>query len=189
MPVPLGLFSGSAPGRSSRQPSLRGALLAVALGLAVPVALHAEPLPDLSRYPAPALGERRWLVEVPATPPPSRDPALSSSPEDWRVQLIPGRTIEVDCNRFSFGGRLRSQAVPGSDLRIVRISEVTPVASTRMACPQGEPKRKAFVPMGGKPFVVPYNPRQPIVIVAPFDLELRWRLWRAERRQWPALQR
>jgi len=152
----------------------------VALGVAAPVALHAEPLPDLGRYPAPALGERRWLVELPATPPPSRDPGLSSSPEDWRVQLIPGRTIEVDCNRFSFGGRLRSQAVPGSDLRIVRISEVTPVASTRMACPPGEPTRRQFVPARAPELdALRYNPRLPLVIYVPAGSEVRYRVFSA----------
>jgi len=40
--------------------------------------------------------------------------------------------------------------------------------------------------MGGKPFVVPYEVSRPIVLYAPKDLELRWRLWKAERRQWPA---
>ncbi|MFM7269196.1 MAG: ecotin family protein [Cyanobium sp.] len=149
----------------------------------------AAPAPDLSRYPEPALGERRWLVQLPESVAPSRDPALSASPEDWRVQLIAGRQIEVDCNRYLFSGRLRSQPVAGSDLRVVRISEVTPVASTRMACPEGQPKRQAFVPMGGKPFVMPFDPKRPIVIYAPRDLELRWRLWRAERRQWPAQER
>ena len=62
------------------------------------------------------------------------------------------------------------------------------LAAARMGCPPGEGKRSAFVPMGGKPFVVPYNVSRPIVLYAPKDLELRWRLWKAERQQWPARQ-
>lgn len=96
--------------------------------------------------------------------------AISAHPEDWRVELIVGRSLKVDCNQYRFSGRLGSQ----------------PVTSTRMACPPGERKRSAFVPMGGKPFVVPYNVSRPIVLYAPKDLELRWRLWKAERQQWPA---
>jgi len=164
-------------------------LLAGPGALTLMAAAGAAPTPDLSRYPEPALGERRWLVQLPERVAPSRDPALSASPEDWRVQLIAGRQIAVDCNRYLFSGRLRSQAIAGSDLRVVRISEVTPVASTRMACPEGQPKRLAFVPMGGKPFVMPFDPKRLVVIYAPRDLELRWRLWRAERRQWPAQER
>jgi ecotin len=40
--------------------------------------------------------------------------------------------------------------------------------------------------MGSKPFVVPYNASLPIVIYAPKDLDVRWRLWKAERLQRPA---
>ena len=160
--------------------------LATALLPAAPAA--AVPRLDLSAYPAPVAGERRWVVQLPGVLPPTSDPSLSASPEDWRVELIAGRNLEVDCNRVFFNGRLRSLPVAGSDRRVVRISEVTPVASTRMACPPGEAKRRAFVPMGGKPFVVPYNASRPIVIYAPADLEVRWRLWKAERRQWPARQ-
>lgn len=180
------------PDRSPRRPSARftavvlAAPLAAAIG-AAPAAL-AVPRLDLAGYPAPAAGERRWVVQLPGVLPPSGDPSLSSSPEDWRVELIAGRSLEVDCNRVFFTGRMRSQPVAGSDLRIVRISEVTPVASTRMACPPEQAKRRAFVPMGGKPFVVPYNVSRPIVLYAPADLEVRWRLWKAERRQWPARQ-
>ena len=165
-----------------------GLLLAGLLPLAslAPAPALAIPRLDLKPYPAPAPGERRWVIQLSGLLPPSPDPAISTHPADWRVELIAGRNLELDCNRVMFSGRLRSQPVAGTELRVVRISEVSPLASTRMACPPGEPKRRAFVPMGGKPFVVPYDVSRPIVLYAPKDLELRWRLWKAERRQWPA---
>ena len=166
-----------------------GLLLAVLLPLATslaPAPVLATPRLDLKPYPAPAPGERRWLIQLSDLLPPSQDPALSTNPTDWRVELIAGRNLELDCNQVTFSGRLRAQPVAGTQLRVVRISEVSPLATTRMACPPGEPKRRAFVPMGGKPFVVPYDASRPIVLYAPKDLELRWRLWKAERRQWPA---
>lgn len=146
----------------------------------------AVPRLDLTPYPAPAPGERRWVIQLPGVLPPSREPSLSPDPSDWRVQLIAGRDLELDCNTVRFSGRMRSAVLPGSDLRVVRISQVTPLASTRMACPPDQPKRRAFVVMGDRPFVVPYNVSRPIVIYAPKELALRWRLWKAERRQWPA---
>jgi ecotin len=165
-----------------------GLLLAGLLPLAslAPAPALAIPRLDLKPYPAPAPGERRWVIQLSGLLPPSPDLAISTHPADWRVELIAGRNLELDCNRVMFSGRLRSQPVAGTELRVVRISEVSPLASTRMACPPGEPKRRAFVPMGGKPFVVPYDVSRPIVLYAPKDLELRWRLWKAERRQWPA---
>lgn len=166
------------------QAPVRWAVLALLAAAGAPAALSAPPS-DLSGYPAPTASERRWLIQLPESPAAPGDPALSPSPADTRVELIVGRTVEVDCNRVMFSGRLRSQSL-ANGRRLIRVSEVTPLASTRMACPPDQPKRRAFVPMGGKPFVVPYNSSAPIVLIAPKDLELRWRLWRAERRQWPA---
>lgn len=41
--------------------------------------------------------------------------------------------------------------------------------------------------MGSKPFVVPYDASRPIVVYTPKNLQLRWRLWKAEKVQRPAL--
>jgi len=177
------------PVRSRARRVAAAGLLLVGLLPLTPLAMgpaQAIPRLDLKPYPAPAAGERRWVIQLSGLLPPSQDPSISAHPADWRVELIAGRNLELDCNRVTFSGRMRSQPVAGTELRVVQISQVTPLASTRMACPPGEPKRRAFVPMGGKPFVVPYDVSRPIVLYAPKDLELRWRLWKAERRQWPA---
>jgi hypothetical protein len=56
--------------------------------------------------------------------PPSQDPSISAHPADWRVELIAGRNLELDCNRVTFSGRMRSQPVAGTELRVVQISQV-----------------------------------------------------------------
>ncbi|MEB3263870.1 MAG: ecotin family protein [Synechococcus sp.] len=139
---------------------------------------------DAAAYPAAAAGERRWVIQLPGVLPPTADPALSSQPNDWRVQLIVGRSLLLDCNRHSLAGKLVTETLPGSGLPILRVQGAGAVLSTRMACPPEPPPRQGFVPLGGgKPFVVPYNASRPIVIYAPDDLEVRWRLWKAEKRQ------
>ena len=154
----------------------------MALGLAgVPRSALAIPRLDLSTYPAPAAGERRWVIQLPGVLPPTHDPALSPNPRDWRVQLIIGQMVQVDCNMHSFAGRLRPWRARDGAPVVFRVENVGALASTRKACPPGEPKRRAFVAMAGKPFVVPYNASLPIVVIAPSALELRWRLWKAER--------
>jgi len=193
MPAPLRRQPRWSPWRAPWSPSLAGQLAGrLALALLLPAtagaAALAGPQADLAGYPAPGPQERRWLIQLPERLPAPADPALSPSPADSRVELIVGRTVEVDCNRVMFSGRLRSEPLAGGK-RLIRVTEVTPLASTRMACPPEQPRRRAFVAMGGKPFVVPYAGGSPIVLIAPKDLELRWRLWRAERRQWPAQQR
>jgi ecotin len=150
------------------------------LGLA---ALPAAAIPrlDLSGYPAPAAGERRWVIQLPGVLPPTQDPALSPQPRDWRVQLIVGQLAQIDCNQHSFSGRLRHWRLADDKPMVFRVDNVGPMASTRMACPPGQPRRQAFVTMAGKPYVVPYAVSHPIVIYAPAALQLRWRLWKAER--------
>ena len=156
------------------------------LGLA---ALPAAAIPrlDLSGYPAPAAGERRWVIQLPGVLPPTQDPALSPQPRDWRVQLIVGQLAQIDCNQHSFSGRLRHWRLADDKPMVFRVDNVGPMASTRMACPPGQPRRQAFVTMAGKPYVVPYEVSHPIVIYAPAALQLRWRLWKAERQSRDAL--
>lgn len=146
----------------------------------------AIPRLDLAGFPTPAKGERRWVIQLPGVLPPSSDPALSSDPRDWRVQLIVGQMAEVDCNQTTFSGRLRPWRANDAAPLVFRVENVGPLASTRMACPD-QARRKAFVPMAGRPYVLPYNASRPIVILAPDNLQLRWRLWKAERQSREAL--
>ncbi|MFM9111579.1 MAG: ecotin family protein [Prochlorococcaceae cyanobacterium] len=172
-------------------PSLPSAAAIGAAGLLAALvaspATTAVPRLDLSPYPAPAATERRWVIQLPGVLPPGADPAFSSNPADWRVQLMVGKEEDVDCNSRGRGGRLRSETIKGWGYTIYRVSAVGPMVSTRMACPPDEPKRRAFMPVGTRPFVVPYNASLPIVVYAPKDLEVRWRLWKAERRQQRAM--
>ena len=148
-----------------------------------PGAAKAVPRLDLSSYPAPAPAERRWVIQLPGVLPPTTDALISANPADWRVELLVGKELLVDCNGPRLMGRIRSSALPGTGFTIYRVTEVSPPISTRMACPPDQAPRQAFVPMGSKPFVVPYNVSLPIVIYAPKELQVRWRLWKAERQQ------
>ncbi|KEF42066.1 MAG: hypothetical protein ER33_08060 [Cyanobium sp. CACIAM 14] len=173
--------------------ALRPAAIAFGFPLALPALAWAWvgpagaiPRLDLTPYPQPAAGEIRWVIQLPGVLPPTTDPRLSSSPSDWRVQLIAGREAETDCNQLAFGGRFKAERLAPAGAPFYRVIAVGPLVSTRMACPPGQAKRKVFVPMGSRPFVLPYDASRPIVVVTPKDLQLRWRLWKAERIQQPA---
>ncbi|MEB3331854.1 MAG: ecotin family protein [Synechococcaceae cyanobacterium] len=173
--------------RRSGAATLLGLAALLPLAAGTPAAM-AIPRLDLKGYPTAGAGEQRWVIQLPGVLSTSPDANLSPRPIDWRVQLIVGRETLVDCNGPRFSGRIRTVALPALGTGYYRVSDVGPMISTRMACPPGEPKRQAFVPMLGKPFVVPYNASLPIVIIAPKDLEVRWRLWKAERQQQKAQQ-
>lgn len=149
------------------------AATALALAASSGSAIGAQP-PNLQPYPPAGPGERRWVIAVDATP---------ASAPDKRVELLVGRTLLVDCNRHLLQGSVAEEGVPGWGYTLYRVKGGSPMVSTRMACPPGEPRRREFVGLGGPPTLVPVNPRLPIVVFAPQNLEVRWRLWRAEPRQ------
>ncbi len=142
---------------------------------------------DLSPFPPAAPGETRWVIQLPGLLPSSSDQAISGNPRDWRVQVIVGQLAKVDCNMHSFSAQLRIEKGKADPVvPYLRVSDVGPMASTRMACPAGVPLQEKFVAMAGRPFVMPYNVSRPIVVYAPKRLVVRWRLWKAETQERPA---
>ncbi|MCP9809037.1 ecotin family protein [Cyanobium sp. HWJ4-Hawea] len=172
-------------------PVLLSRLLGLGMGMAAgiatggfgPLALAGLAIPrlDLSGYPAAAAGETRWVIQLPGVLPPTADPTISPNPRDWRVEVLVGQLVKADCNQYTFSARLRvdhPQANP--ELSYLKVSDVGPLASTRMACTPGQPLQERFVARAGKPFVMPYKVSRPIVIYAPKNLQVRWKLWKAE---------
>ena len=161
------------------------------LAFAMP-ASHALPIKkltavgDLKPFPAASAGELRWVVRLPEDPPSSTDPALSAQPRETSVQLIVGREEMVDCNVHVFKGAIERETIKGWGFPLYRVTDAGPMASTRKACRPDQPLRRVFVEVGTSPYLVPYNSRLPIVLYTPADMELRWRLWRAEKNQQPA---
>jgi ecotin len=105
------------------------AALAAAGGLITAASVAAVPLLNLKPYPAPPAGQNRWVVQLPGVLPPNPDPSLSPSPADWRVELIVGREMEVDCNRQFFKGRIASETLKGWGYKVYRVSDVGPVGT------------------------------------------------------------
>jgi ecotin len=160
--------------------ALRAGLAAAALVVLTSLGVVAIPRLDLSAYPKPAAGDRRWAIQLPGVLPSTVDPSISPNPRDWQVQLIVGQTTLVDCNQHSFSARLRPVPLPDGKGVLYRATNVGPLRSTRMAC-TGAQRKRQFVPMAGNSFVVPYHASFPILVDAPAPLEVRWRIWKAEK--------
>jgi ecotin len=114
------------------------------LGLALPPLAQAIPRLDLKPYPAPAVAERRWVIQLPGVLQPSPDARISANPADWRVELIVGKEMTVDCNGPRLNGRIRSETLKGWGYAIYRVSAVTRGPSTLMACPPEQGPRQAL---------------------------------------------
>ncbi|QQX61714.1 serine protease inhibitor ecotin [Pseudomonas chlororaphis] len=129
---------------------------------------HAAKLEDVAPYPKAEDGFVRQVIHLPK----------QANEEEFKVEVLAGKTLTVDCNRQRLGGTLEEKNLGGWGYPYYRLDKVSGPMSTLMACPEGTSKQ-AFVPVVGEGFVLRYNSKLPIVIYAPKDIEVRYRLWSA----------
>ncbi len=149
----------------------------------------AIPRLDLSGYPAPNAGLKRWVIQPSGLLQKSDDSMISSNPIDWQIQLIVGKEVEVDCNikRLS-GPPLSMRRLPkASGKALFELSGPVIVMSTRKACNPNQSESRSFLSLGKQPYLIPYNASWPIVVDLPEGTELRWRVWKAETKQQQAV--
>jgi len=127
----------------------------------------AQSVDDLQAFPAAVAGQKRTVIRLPA----------AADEDALKVELILGRTQRVDCNHHSLGGQLQTRTAEGWGYDYYVLEAVGPGVSTLMGCPPGS-ERDAFVRAGGQT-LIRYNSRLPLVVYAPQDIEVRYRLWRA----------
>jgi ecotin len=125
------------------------------------------PRDDLQAFPPAGPGQARRVIRLPA----ERDEA------GLRVGIVVGRTLLVDCNRQVFPARIEERTAEGWGYTYYVVTAGGQPASTRMACPTNARTRQ-FVRAADEP-LVRYNSRLPLVIFAPTDVEVRYRIWRA----------
>ena len=98
----------------------------------------------------------------------------------FRVELVVGKTVEVDAqNRYFFGGKLEDEVVVGWGFTQYRVKELGPMGGTLMAVDPNAPKVARFITLGGAPYLIRYNSRLPIVVYVPDGVEVRYRIWAA----------
>lgn len=131
----------------------------------------------LKPFPAAEADETRYVIELPQL----------ADEDAVKVQLIAGKTIEVDCNVQRFGGEISEQDLEGWGYNFYKVSELTGPMSTMMAC-EDESKHDAFVSMNDMP-LIRYNSKLPIVIYAPKDVEVKYRIWQADVLEMKALEK
>ena len=139
------------------------------LACTLPLVACAATPEALKPYPAAESGYARHVIDL----------IPRANEGDYKVELLAGKTQEVDCNIHRLGGQWEEKTVGGWGYTYYRLGEIGPGISTLMGCPDNS-KRVAFVPAGGEPPLVRYNSKLPLVIYAPKDVEIRYRLWNAE---------
>lgn len=145
-------------------PLLAGVALLGALLAAAPVIANDE----LKAFPAAEAGHKQFVIELPEV----------ENEADLKLELIVGRTMTVDCNHHMFGGALEEKTAEGWGYTYYVLEDLGAAASTMMGCPENS-EREAFVRSSAET-IIRYNSKLPVVVYAPEDVELQYRVWRAD---------
>ncbi|WP_297198353.1 serine protease inhibitor ecotin [uncultured Pluralibacter sp.] len=158
--------------------TLAAALLA-ASGLCASAFAASQPLEKIAPYPQAEKGMKRQVITLPA----------QQDESSYRVELLIGKTMNVDCNRHSLGGKLESKTLEGWGYDYYVFDKVTPVASTMMGCPDGKKTQKFVTANLGDMSLLRYNSKLPVVVYAPENVEVKYRIWKAQEEVQSAEQR
>ena len=125
---------------------------------------------SLRAFPPAGQGMVRHVLELPE----------QADESAFKVELIAGQTLELDeGNQYFLGGKFEAIPVEGWGYVRYVVSEVGPLAGTRMAIDPDAAKTARFIRLGGDPLLVHYNSRLPIVVYTPDGVEVRFRIWAA----------
>ncbi|QBF26838.1 ecotin [Pseudomonas tructae] len=138
------------------------------LTLAVGTSVQAASLKEVAPYPEAEQGFTRQVIHLPK----------QADESAYKLEVLAGKQLEVDCNRQHLGGTLQEQTLQGWGYSYYRLETVSGPASTLMACPDGK-KQQAFVPVVGEGFLLRYNSKLPVVVYVPDGVEVRYRVWSA----------
>ncbi len=134
-------------------------------------------LEDVAPFPAAQEGQARhviWLAE-------------KANEDLFKVELVPGQVMLTDCNTRSLMASLTANELSGWGYTYYEVSDVKGPITTMMACPEGTEKH-AFVAAHGDSFTVRYNSKLPIVVYAPENIEVRYRIWTGNKKLQSAVQ-
>ena len=124
----------------------------------------------LPPFPQAEKGMKRQVIQLPE----QKDEA------QYKVELLIGKTLEVDCNQHRLGGELSQKTLEGWGYDYYRFDNVTSPVSTMMACPDGKKTEKFVTAYLGDHSLLRYNSKLPIVVYTPENIEVKYRLWKAD---------
>lgn len=99
--------------------------------------------------------------------------------QDAKVELLIGKNMNVDCNQHSLSGEVEKVELEGWGFDFLLVKNVDNTMSTLMACKNNQ-KSEKFVTINGVE-LQRYNSQLPLVVYAPKDIDVVYRIWHASK--------
>ena len=109
---------------------------------------------------------------------------------EWQLVQLGGRSVQPQADRFHITFQSEEGRITGvgacnrvfgpfeeGEKRALRIG---PLASTMMACPDGKKEKKFVTAYLGDAGMLRYNSKLPIVVYTPDNVDVKYRVWKAE---------
>jgi ecotin len=130
---------------------------------------------DISMFPKAKEGYKQVYIEM--------EPNDNES--NFQVELYAGIVEEVDCNNYSLMGQFTSQNLSGWGYTYYEFESNGQLRGTLMACPNGT-KTEKFIPSTS--IFVRYNSKLPIVIYVPNTMEVKYKIWQRQEKEYNAVE-
>jgi ecotin len=121
----------------------------------------------LAEYPASQKGLTRFVLHLP----------VREKEADLKVEFFAGLQQEWSCNRPFMQTEIKTRDVKGWGFKYFIASWDGKFASNLVACLGSEVKETSFIHGSGT--LIDYNSKLPVVVFAPKDLSVRFRIWNA----------
>lgn len=135
------------------------------------ITMNAQNKQDIAKtlepFPQAAEGMVRHVIEL----------KKQSDESKFTVEIIPGKTMSVDCNHHRLMGKIEEKDVQGWGYTYYEFKSDGRTTSTMMAC--NKPNEDKFVT--GETKIVRYNSKLPIVVYVPQGYEVKYRIWKADK--------
>lgn len=125
---------------------------------------------DTSIFPAADKGANQHIFTLPE----------QDDEHMFKIEIVASKSMEVDCNRVMIRADLEDKDLEGWGYPYFTIGDVSEPASTKMGCPDGEMTEKSVELLLGDEAFIRYNSKLPLVVYAPEDLTVTYRIWQTD---------